>query len=173
MIKYLLILPFRQVAQSKSFSCVLRSILNPIPNLSRHGRDYTDTPRLRYVPKEHISPTLPLPGHGSLILDRDFDGRYPYKRECVGHWWPSWTSNPVVLAKTRYGGFDSHALPPMKQKSPGLGRAFSSRASAIASCQPKPWRRLMATVDPLCTLHFALCTLHRTCSVIIGAGPSP
>ncbi len=101
------------------------------------------------------SPSLPLLGHRSLIrsliLDRDFDARYPQKWECVGHWWPSWTSNPVVLAKTRYGGFDSHALPPSVDKRAPIRRFLSvgaitadffricavERTPAVTCCNPQ------------------------------------
>lgn len=30
----------------------------------------------------------------------------------MGFWCPSWTSNPVLPARSRQGGFDSHTLPP-------------------------------------------------------------
>jgi hypothetical protein len=39
----------------------------------------------------------------------DYDGR---ERERIGFWCPSRTSNPVLPAKNRQGGFDSHTLPP-------------------------------------------------------------
>jgi len=34
------------------------------------------------------------------------------RRKWKGHWWPSWTSNPVGGVSNVSGGFDSHALPP-------------------------------------------------------------
>jgi hypothetical protein len=34
------------------------------------------------------------------------------RRKWKGHWWPSWTSNPVGGVSNVFGGFDSHALPP-------------------------------------------------------------
>ncbi len=33
--------------------------------------------------------------------------------KCLRHWWAAWTSNPVFLASTQKGGFDSHTLPPI------------------------------------------------------------
>lgn len=66
-------------------------------------------------------------------------------------WWASWTSNPVYRPKKPVGGFDSHALPPVR-------RGWSFQPKEVNMFTPGPWELIIILLIVL---------------VIFGAGKLP
>jgi hypothetical protein len=54
-----------------------------------------------------------LPRKFRSILDHTFASVLEVLLEADGSWWAPRTSNPVSGATSAWGGFDSHALPPL------------------------------------------------------------
>ena len=73
--------------------------------MKRVIKDYSCDKENAFVNPKTLEPYFEfkeqIVGHKELAL-----------RKWTGHWWPSWTSNPVGGVRSVFGGFDSHALPP-------------------------------------------------------------
>src|SRR5881628_1118645 len=72
----------------------------------------------------------------TIFKNRKFPRHKPLKNHMEAYrcWCAAWTSNPVIAANPRDGGFDSHTLPPLSSQ--GV-RGFSSPSLHLQGTPPK------------------------------------